>query len=1165
MQKRCFKRIFSVFMVFAALFGFVTMFPPQKKVLACEFTSSAANGPAAHFEFGEAVGETAACSSLKNNSGTLVNKPASTVEMKYTIRVDNTSIPSGDDFLIPQNAVFDKKAGNRHDVFVKTALSEGHLKKISNGGYTLNRGMDYDVNGNISIIKKEYLSGLEEGKYQLAFEYDLRSVSFGITVIDSAISNEYIKVDTNNVIKTFDTNPVALVSFYLTCSDEKPIYQNRVRTFSEAVAEMGISSMRFPYGHLANNYLWTTDPFNPVDKNGKLMPRLASVYAKPSPLADRDTWGWLVNDDGTFDKSMDFDEYVAICKTNNIEPLVVINILSKTYREGPTEDELLNYAVEWVRYANKTKGYGVKYWQIGNEAENHARKIPLYEYKRIYKRFAEAMKAVDNTIHTGTSFNYSRSWMDSFHQEENLKPLIDFTAAHQYTFGHGWAKNYETWKNNIGAGEGNVNNIVASVKNHIPGTPIFITETNVYGGSWETIENETYKALAWFDMLLNTISKENVKYSYFWTVHNAWRGQYNFNNHAAALDIDNSFLPKGRILKITSHNLEDQLVYAERAKGYVRTYAARSSVTNDLTVFLLNKDDKPVNADVFLKGYNVTNVAERGVFKGTDAWDTEPVYAKTSVSKVKLNQGRDTLSTTLDPVSLTVVKLKGTNSLQSNDADLKGLSFDKGTLSPAFDAGTTEYDLTVDSSIGEISFIPTTAAPASTIKIEVSAASGTGHSMNNKGKLEIEVKAEDGTIKTYIINIKNKYPRLDGIIFNKGSINRSFDPGITSYTLEVNYSNAHIDITPLMNDIFESITVGGQPAVPNEKTVIDLVHGNNFVEIVITQPDGLKNAYIINVYRPLVPDTNAELSNIEVSEGTLTFDPGVKNYTMSVTNNVKSMDIIPTASSDAAALTVNGESKISGEAYTVTFTEDVTAKVDIVVTAEDKTVETYSIAITRLGPSIDEGMVVHYKLDERDGTAVKDSSGKGNDGILKNGSGWTGGKVGGGLDLDGIDDYISLANPLGNDARELSFSTWLYLDQKNGTTMQTVISQEGAYGVVWLFRSERAGAENKFQSWLLKGNDSISKYDCPVGKWVHVTYVYSYKSNESKFYINGEFDSSSTASPGQKIYGGKLRIGAHKTPNTAKEEWDGKIDDFRIYNRPLSDAEVRMLYEYNTR
>jgi hypothetical protein len=34
-------------------------------------------------------------------------------------------------------------------------------------------------------------------------------------------------------------------------------------------------------------------------------------------------------------------------------------------------------AVAWVRYSNKVKGYGVKYWEIGNEIRCGGLKRPM--------------------------------------------------------------------------------------------------------------------------------------------------------------------------------------------------------------------------------------------------------------------------------------------------------------------------------------------------------------------------------------------------------------------------------------------------------------------------------------------------------------------------------------------------------------------------------------------------------------------------------------------------------------------------------------------------------------------------------------------------------------------------------------------------------------------
>jgi hypothetical protein len=55
------------------------------------------------------------------------------------------------------------------------------------------------------------------------------------------------------------------------------------------------------------------------------------------------------------------------------------------------------------------------------------------------------------------------------------------------------------------------------------------------------------------------------------------------------------------------------------------------------------------------------------------------------------------------------------------------------------------------------------------------------------------------------------------------------------------------------------------------------------------------------------------------------------------------------------------------------------------------------------------GLIAHWRLDEDSGTAIGDASGFGNNGTLEGGT-RTQGKLGGGIYLDGVDDYIQVPN-----------------------------------------------------------------------------------------------------------------------------------------------------------
>ncbi|WP_049558968.1 cellulose binding domain-containing protein [Nonomuraea sp. SBT364] len=140
----------------------------------------------------------------------------------------------------------------------------------------------------------------------------------------------------------------------------------------------------------------------------------------------------------------DFDTFMAGARRTGAQPMVTAN-----YGTGTAEE-----AAGWVRYANVTKGYGVKYWEIGNEnygnghygaaweADNHADKSPA-EYARHVVAYADAMKAVDPTIKIGAVLTTPANWPDAIKAEGDegswnevvlsaAGSKIDFVILHWY-------------------------------------------------------------------------------------------------------------------------------------------------------------------------------------------------------------------------------------------------------------------------------------------------------------------------------------------------------------------------------------------------------------------------------------------------------------------------------------------------------------------------------------------------------------------------------------------------------------------------------------------------------------------------------------------------------------------------------------------------------------
>ncbi len=83
-----------------------------------------------------------------------------------------------------------------------------------------------------------------------------------------------------------------------------------------------------------------------------------------------------------------YDDFIELCRTLDAEPHIHVRYLDRT----PAD------AAETVRYVNVEKGYGVRYWAIGNEAPFFYRDETAEHYAAAWRDFAEAMLAVDPSI-----------------------------------------------------------------------------------------------------------------------------------------------------------------------------------------------------------------------------------------------------------------------------------------------------------------------------------------------------------------------------------------------------------------------------------------------------------------------------------------------------------------------------------------------------------------------------------------------------------------------------------------------------------------------------------------------------------------------------------------------------------------------------------------------
>ena len=203
----------------------------------------------------------------------------------------------------------------------------------------------------------------------------------------------------------------------------------------------------------------------------------------------------------------------------------------------------------------------------------------------------------------------------------------------------------------------------------------------------------------------------------------------------------------------------------------------------------------------------------------------------------------------------------------------------------------------------------------------------------------------------------------------------------------------------------------------------------------------------------------------------------------------------------------------------------------------------------------DPSLVGYWPFDEGSGTTAYDYSGNNNNGTLVNGPTWTTGKVGGALSFDGVDDYVNLGpKPVLDFQNNFTVCTWF----KTSGTYGVLINNEGRYEFApygnYGVMVYAVANTNPGWNWTSSSHHYLNIFQ-------HYCFVYS-ASALIKTYINGTNDYSFQGSGNiGDVDSGEndIRIGGRQYNNSF--HFNGIIDEVRIYNRALSDSEIKAIYD----
>jgi len=205
-------------------------------------------------------------------------------------------------------------------------------------------------------------------------------------------------------------------------------------------------------------------------------------------------------------------------------------------------------------------------------------------------------------------------------------------------------------------------------------------------------------------------------------------------------------------------------------------------------------------------------------------------------------------------------------------------------------------------------------------------------------------------------------------------------------------------------------------------------------------------------------------------------------------------------------------------------------------------------------------LIVNLPLNEGSGTTAADIAGRARNGLLAGGAGWGAGRKGGSaVSLDGKSAYVALPADALAQSSDFTVSAWVYW---NVASTNTRVFDFGTTDIAYMALIPRdASGRMRFSASRSHyfGEQSITATGAlPTGRWAHV--AVKLMGNIGKLYLDGTQVGETTG-----IVITPFQLG--DTPNAwlgrsqygADPYFNGRIQDLRIYNGALSNAQIAAL------
>ena len=260
------------------------------------------------------------------------------------------------------------------------------------------------------------------------------------------------------------------------------------------------------------------------------------------------------------------------------------------------------------------------------------------------------------------------------------------------------------------------------------------------------------------------------------------------------------------------------------------------AVGNDVTTIDVTAITNDSKAKVSISGNKNLSVGKNNVIVQVTAEDGSKKVYTIVVTRAAGSSEPSTPTPTPTPTPSTPTQPKTTTKAKSSNNNLKSIT---GIDGLPFDPYKTSYDIEVPFETTSL----TVGAIAQDSKATVSINNGklSGLKVGETNSVTITVRAEDGSIKIYTVNIKRSQYKsetdLEKLIVNDKNIIKE---GQDEYTVTVPSSTKSVDVSAIPKSKDATVTIIGNK---------NLNDGNNKVLVQVKDKNGFIKTYILNVNR----------------------------------------------------------------------------------------------------------------------------------------------------------------------------------------------------------------------------------------------------------------------------------------------------------------------------